>query len=293
MSTLKVSEYGNTASEQGAYESGVDPEGINESEMPYSRPQPLEVRATIVEGQGLVLEPEYTAEEDQHFRQAIGELQEGPMALMSAQLLEEPEPPVSTGLAVRKINGVEVIGNEGRLAEVGKRSPRESLIWYGQHPEYNGAVLGDRILVLKDTLEQENACRECGGKGYDEEAICGLCKGTQVEVSTGGEASSCRSCMCLGYGKTRPWSSGRGKCGGCRGTGWRKGIILPEESQTKAITGLVVSVGPLCQLLKLGDRILHSAFAGHDLKVSDTKTFTIMRESEVLEILAQKKGFQG
>jgi co-chaperonin GroES (HSP10) len=47
----------------------------------------------------------------------------------------------------------------------------------------------------------------------------------------------------------------------------------------------VVSVGPECRLLKLGDRVIHSKFAGHELTVSKTDSYVMMGEKEVLSIL--------
>ena len=58
------------------------------------------------------------------------------------------------------------------------------------------------------------------------------------------------------------------------------GLVIQEDAQKEAITGVVVSVGPYCQTWKIGDRLMFSRFAGHTLEVSKTESFIMMRESE-------------
>mgnify|MGYP001119517219 FL=1 len=71
------------------------------------------------------------------------------------------------------------------------------------------------------------------------------------------------------------------------------GIVLPETAKEKPQEGKVVAVGsghlkdgqriPL--ELKEGDRVIYSKYAGTEVKI-DGKEYLIMRESDVLAILA-------
>ena len=49
---------------------------------------------------------------------------------------------------------------------------------------------------------------------------------------------------------------------------------------------MVVSIGPDTKLLKLGDRVLHSKYAGHTLEMKN-ETYTYMREHEVISLLRE------
>jgi co-chaperonin GroES (HSP10) len=213
------------------------------------------------------------------FGRALLEMQEGPRECLEATLLEEPE---ELGLAVRRVNGVEVQAKPGALAR--QESKRDQLVWYGMHPEYYGAMAGDRLLIRKDILENEYSCKVCKGMGYQETVDCHMCRGEQKEP----DGTPCKSCRVLGYGRESMWSSGKKKCEDCRGSGWKRAIVIPEEAQQEAITGVVVSVGPDCKLYRLGDRVIHSKFAGHELKVSKLERFVMIREPEVLGILRQR-----
>lgn len=275
---LTREQLGNQAEEQGAFEGGVDPAGINRAPLPEGRRAVLEVDAERTED-GMALNPKA------EMAGALLTLKEGPTSITSAQLLEEPE---EYGLEVRRINGVEVEATAERALEIGRRSPREMLVWYGMHREYFGAVLGDRVIVRRDVLESEYSCKACSGRGYEEDAVCPGCGGVQ-EVVKGESVVPCPDCAVLGYAKESQWSSGRVPCSVCRGSGWRGGIIIPAVSQAKPITGIVVSLGPECKVLKLGDRVIHSKYAGHELEVSKSEAFTFMRESEVIGILRQRR----
>lgn len=284
MGEIRRSSIGNQATEQGEFDKGADVYGMNVSTLPQSRPDPIDVDVEPM-GNDLVITPRETSSA---LSRSLGELEEGAMDLMAAQLLEEPEPPAQTGLAIRQINGIEVQATNNRAMEISRRSPREALVWYGMHQDYYGAMAGDRILVRKDILENEYSCKACHGRGYDDAATCTLCHGEQVERNNDGSSSPCRACQVLGYEREKAWASGRKPCDKCRGTGWRGGIIIPEVAQAESITGIIVSVGPDVKLWKIGDRVVHSKYAGHTLTVSKTDSFVMMRESEVLMILKER-----
>ena len=65
--------------------------------------------------------------------------------------------------------------------------------------------------------------------------------------------------------------------------------MIPEVAERKPITGIVVSVGPECRLARIGDRIIHSRFAGHELTVAKSESFVMMRETEALSILKARR----
>jgi co-chaperonin GroES (HSP10) len=276
MGELRRSDLGNTATELGAVDSGAEMESINQSRMPSAGGDPIEADVVLVSDGYRV-----TPKGDHH--PGKFSIEEGPREIMKANLFDEPD---VTGLALRRVNGVEVVARESRVGELARRAPRESLVWYGSHPDYYQAMLGDRILVRKDVLELEDACKTCHGRGYDEESPCLNCGGSQkVTIDIEGNQMPCPRCIVLGYDREQRWSCGRNPCKSCRGSGWRSGIVIPEVAESKPITGVVVSVGPECRLLKLGDRVIHSKFAGHELTVSKTDSYVMMRESEVLSIL--------
>ena len=298
MAELKREQLGNAADEQGAALSGVDFGQMNTAVLPEGRPDPVEVDAEYVAGDGLTLTP--IREKGEHaWTAGNGEqwssiLHEGPLDLLNAQLCEDPEPPESTGLAVHRIGDIEVQANPRRLSEIVKRSPREELVWYGMHPEYYGAASGDRIILRRDILESQYSCKACKGNGFEEDALCALCGGLAKEKIAPRPGSfemqevPCRACRVIGFGKETGYSCGHKKCSKCNGSGWKGGIVIPEESQTQAITGVVVSVGPLVDMWKIGDRLVFSRYAGHTLTVSKTEDYIWMRQNEPIGILRQR-----
>jgi co-chaperonin GroES (HSP10) len=284
MSELNRSQLGNASDEQGAFMNGSDTEALNHSQMPSGRQEPIEVDAAIDET-GIVLSPKELYEKYPLYTIRRGDLEEGPMDVLMATLTEEPD---ATGLAVRRVAGADAITGKKRLSEITRANRNEHLVWYGSHPDYYQAMLGDRILIRKDTLELEDACKKCHGKGYFEDTDCELCHGTQFETGPDDSRSPCRACKAMGYGMEGWWSCGKRLCEGCRASGWRAGVIIPESAQTEAITGIIVSVGPDTKISCIGDRVIHSKFAGHSLKVAKNETFVMMRECEVLSILKQR-----
>jgi co-chaperonin GroES (HSP10) len=258
----------------GQADQGKDLSSLNESTLP-PQPEALEVQAKT-DGQNLELTP-VEIRQTQSLKRRL-ELEHGANDLLMAQLTEEPET-----VAFTVPNFGEVETSPSRIARaITRNRNREELIWYGVTPADQMACMGDRIMVRQDTLEQEHSCRECKGLGYSEE-ICEVCRGEQKR--DGGE---CPACQVLGYDRDRKWASGRKPCHSCRGTGWRAGIVIPEIAQSKPITGIVVSLGPATNLAKLGDRVLHSKFAGHSLTTGTGETFTVMRESEILSLIRER-----
>ena len=76
----------------------------------------------------------------------------------------------------------------------------------------------------------------------------------------------------------------------------RGGIIIPDTAKEKPQEGEVVAVGPgrkteegkvIPLEVKKGDRILIGKYSGTDVKI-DGNEYTILREDDVLGILAEK-----
>lgn len=257
---------GDRSEELGQFERGVDFEGINSSALPESGPV-LEVEVEQV-GHELHLTRK-------NLRPARSlNLVHSETDLLAAQLTDDPE---MTGFSIPNVGKIEA--SPSRLSKaLTRNSNREQLIWFGIDSQNMTAAMGDRIVVRRDALESEYICRSCKGKGHTNE-VCGLCEGKQRVKGV-----QCTGCKVLGFeaGTTRP--SGFAKCVDCTGSGWKHGIVIPESSQGKPVTGTVVSLGPDTQLVKLGDRVLHSKFAGHTLEMKQ-ETYTFMREGEVISLL--------
>jgi co-chaperonin GroES (HSP10) len=258
---------GNRATEQGEFDNGGDFAGINSSGLPESGPM-LHVLPANKDGNLEVvnLNPGHPMR--------FLELRHSETDLLASQLTEDPE---MTSFSVPNVGQVEA--HPSRLSKaLSRNSNREQLVWFGIDSANMSAALGDRIIVRRDLLESEYICRLCKGKGHSD-GICKHCEGKQQK-----DGQICKTCVVLGFESEKPHPSGFEKCKACSGAGWKNGIIIPEVAQGKPVTGVVVSVGPSTQLLKLGDRVLHSKYAGHTLEMKQ-ETYTFMREAEVISLL--------
>lgn len=74
------------------------------------------------------------------------------------------------------------------------------------------------------------------------------------------------------------------------------GIIIPDTAKEKPMEGEVFAVGPGKLLedgkrspidVKVGDRVLFGKYAGTEIKIDD-EDYVIMREEEILAVLAAK-----
>lgn len=69
----------------------------------------------------------------------------------------------------------------------------------------------------------------------------------------------------------------------------KSGIVLLAKDQEKPQIARVVAVGPggnvdgkdVTMVVKVGDKVLYSKYAGSEYKIDD-KTYTVMRQSDVL-----------
>jgi co-chaperonin GroES (HSP10) len=258
---------GNRATEQAEFDAGKDFEGIGSSCLPMSAPM-LEVRVENQHGD-MVVKPLNPRKNGRSL-----ELRHSETDLLAAQLTEEPE---LENFLVPVVG--QVVSSPSRIQKAMSRNQnREQLVWFGIDSSNLSAALGDRIIVRRDTLESEYVCQSCKGKGHTDE-VCKLCDGKQQK-----DGVACGNCRVIGFEAESPSPSGFSVCPDCRGVGWKNGIIIPEVAQGKPVTGVVVSIGPETKLCKLGDRVLHSKYAGHTLEMK-AETYTYMRETEVISLL--------
>ncbi|MCH5158391.1 MAG: co-chaperone GroES [Clostridiales bacterium] len=72
----------------------------------------------------------------------------------------------------------------------------------------------------------------------------------------------------------------------------KSGIVLLAKDQEKPQIASVVAVGPggmvdgkeVKMVVKVGDKVLYSKYAGSEYKLDD-KTYTVMRQSDVLAVV--------
>lgn len=72
----------------------------------------------------------------------------------------------------------------------------------------------------------------------------------------------------------------------------KSGIVLLAKDQEKPQIARVTAVGPgglvdgkdVKMVVKVGDKVIYSKYAGSEFKV-DNKTFTVMRQSDVLAVV--------
>jgi len=107
-------------------------------------------------------------------------------------------------------------------------------------------AIGDRVLIEEDQFKSGYECPDCGGTG--------------------------KSAIVPGA-----------RCSSCEGKGGL--LVVPEVSERRPTTGCVVSAGPNCKWLGVGDNVLYSNFAGYvvDLaRAGRNVTIRILHETEVL-----------
>lgn len=172
------------------------------------------------------------------------------------------------------------------------------------HNELDAAVrsmeaYGDRIVVLQDEYKSGRECVKCEGKGHLN-VICPYCKGTKQFKGKGdGECPDCT----IGSGPLSK-TLGHVPCDLCSGQG-TSSIIVPEDSEKRPTTGVITSVGWLCDFMKTpegfvpkppnermktGDRVIFTNFSGNVYELGSAKkkfVVRILKEAEVLGILRE------
>jgi len=271
---------GNKSDELGQYEEGRDFEGIQAGRL-VERREDVKVRISEAETGDLVITPESRFRSDSPTK-----FTESPQEITKAQLFDDPMMERGNSPELLLQTAMTVLSKYA-VAISRKTYTRDKLIYVQVNDTETMCAFGDRVIVMQDEIESEYCCQTCAGKGYPEEQVCPRCEGKQVERVVNpqdvGQAMDipCRSCRVLGYDATEWWSSGRVPCAKCRGVGWRGGIIIPHIAQSKPISGIIVSVGPECINTRIGDRVVHSRYAGTTSHCA-YGSFTMMAENEII-----------
>ncbi|NLN50119.1 MAG: co-chaperone GroES [Acholeplasmataceae bacterium] len=61
------------------------------------------------------------------------------------------------------------------------------------------------------------------------------------------------------------------------------GIILSSSDQDKPAFGIVVSVGPKVEEIKIGDKVIYQTYSGTNTKIDDQE-FLIIKQEHILAI---------
>lgn len=62
------------------------------------------------------------------------------------------------------------------------------------------------------------------------------------------------------------------------------GIVIPELAAEKPAKGKVVAVGPLVEVVKVGDLVIYPAFTGSNVTLDDNSEVLLIKEEELLAI---------
>jgi co-chaperonin GroES (HSP10) len=130
-------------------------------------------------------------------------------------------------------------------------------------------ALGDRVLIEEDKFKSGYECTTCEGTT---KVKCEECGGTGRHG-----VKRCSHC-----------SDGEITCPTCGGKGGL--LVAPEISQRRPTTGRVVSVGPDCETLKVGDSVLYSNFAGYVIDLNRAGRAVSLRILHEPEILCAMEG---
>ena len=128
-------------------------------------------------------------------------------------------------------------------------------------------ALGDRVLVKEDDFRSGYDCTACNKSGR---VTCAACGGSgKSKVVTHAKCSDCGG-------------AGNVACAACNGKGAL--LYIPENSERRPTSGEIVSLGPDCTKLSLGQSVIYSNFAGHAMDI-DNIVLRILHESEIYLIV--------
>jgi co-chaperonin GroES (HSP10) len=117
------------------------------------------------------------------------------------------------------------------------------------------SALGDRVVIVEDQFKSGYECETCGGSGKVPSTIAG------------GKPKVCPTC------------DGKGGL-----------LVVPDNSQRRPTTGLIVSAGELCKSLKVGDSVLFSNFAGFAVDMDRAGTTVCLRILHETEVMCRVSG---
>jgi co-chaperonin GroES (HSP10) len=161
---------------------------------------------------------------------------------------------------------------------MGTPAPTVSLMEKSQPSRFKAGdvsfyALGDRVIVREDEFKSGYECRTCSGHG---KVVCSNCDGTgHSKVNAHAKCSAC-------HGETTQ------TCPDCEGKGGV--LIVPEQSQRRPSSGMIVSVGEDCKVLKEGENVLYSNFAGYAIDLDRAGISTCLRILHEKEILCRVEG---
>lgn len=138
--------------------------------------------------------------------------------------------------------------------------------------------MAEQIIVKQDKFKTGFECKECDGEGYLEQR-CGFCEGKGRENLGTENETFCRMC-CPRDMDSMYWQAGKLLCYVCKGRGAT--VIIPQNAQRKATSGIVVSCGAAVKALKVGERVLYSVFAGTEIEFKNRTILRIMHEHEIM-----------
>jgi hypothetical protein len=134
-------------------------------------------------------------------------------------------------------------------------------------------AFGDRVLILEDEFKSGYECSTCNGAGKFQ---CTACQGHGT-VSYGGPELMCS--LCNGNKVVT--------CEACNGKGGL--LVVPDDQKRRPTTGTIVSKGEDVEILKVGQSVLYSSFAGHTMDLyratGEKVVIRILHEPEILTLV--------
>jgi chaperonin GroES len=64
-------------------------------------------------------------------------------------------------------------------------------------------------------------------------------------------------------------------------------IIIPDLGKTRPTVGFIMAIGPDCQDLELGDKVLFGKYAGSDIRLND-EDMVICRDEDILGVITEE-----
>lgn len=134
-------------------------------------------------------------------------------------------------------------------------------------------AIENKILILIDKFRSGYECKDCNETGIFVSCECER-NGTPGKFVTRLGEKPCP--YCDGYYEQRRGFS----CKACKGTG--STLVMPENARAIPTSGVIVSVGPLCSVRKIAERVLFGAHTGYYLPFKGNAKIRCMREDEPL-----------
>lgn len=129
-------------------------------------------------------------------------------------------------------------------------------------------AIEDKILILIDKFKSGYECKDCNETGIY--AGCECTRRGEYGINSNGKRCAFKdACDRQIIGTT---------CRTCNGTG--STVIMPENARAIPTSGVIVSIGPLCKIRNIGERVLFGAHTGYYLPFKGAAKIRVMREDE-------------